>query len=170
MSHPEPWRHEPNRVEWHSSATGRPCLMVRGPRGAWCGYSAVAPSHAWFGQGYRTEGPDCVDVHGGLTYSAPGHGEIRHAQHAPRPDEPYRAWWWFGFDCSHCDDATPQHPERGGTYRDMAFVRAQVESLAEQLDRSDAPARMSPQSRFVVSVALFLVIALAVAFALEARP
>lgn len=51
--------------------------------------------------------------------------------------------WWFGFDCSHCDDYAPKFdvdmrglgPEacQRGVYRDLAYVMAEIESLARQL-------------------------------------
>lgn len=49
-----PWQKEPDRMEWEHK--GLPCLIVRGPVGAWCGYVAVPPSHPWHGIGYS----DCV--------------------------------------------------------------------------------------------------------------
>lgn len=67
-----------------------------------------------------------IDVHGGVTYAdadCPGH-----------PDD--GAGWWIGFDCNHCDDYAPGMPHflaEHGTYRDLEYVTAQTNKLAEQL-------------------------------------
>ena len=58
--------------------------------------------------------------------------------HKPEPGDPDNVWW-FGFDCAHCDDLAPEMLKyrdfsRGiETYRDLAYVRHEVESLAGQL-------------------------------------
>lgn len=47
--------------------------------------------------------------------------------------------WWFGFDCAHCDDLSPKYASYygasfdRGVYRDISYVRSEVESLARQL-------------------------------------
>lgn len=61
------WDDEPDKIQWQDEATGLPCLIVRGPSGALCGYVGVAPGHPWHGKDYD----DCgVDVHGGLTFAS----------------------------------------------------------------------------------------------------
>lgn len=44
--------------------------------------------------------------------------------------------WWLGFDCSHPGDLSPmfvrQWRKLRWPYRDLAYVRAEVESLATQ--------------------------------------
>src|SRR5258708_7790184 len=63
---PGQWLDEPDKIQWQDEATGLPCLVVRGPVGALCGYVGVAPNHSLHGKGYD----DCdVDVHGGLTFA-----------------------------------------------------------------------------------------------------
>lgn len=94
---PGPWDGEPDKVSWTDPATGRPCLAVRNPVGAWCGYVAVDPGHPLHGQDYDV--PDVV-VHGGLTYAAycrEGATEAEGICHVPRPGQPHDVWW-FGFD------------------------------------------------------------------------
>jgi hypothetical protein len=67
-----------------------------------------------------------IGVHGGLTFSG------------WRRDEGGADYWFFGFDCNHGGDFAP-HPSmerismRGGTYRDIRYVRGEVNRLAEQL-------------------------------------
>lgn len=134
---PGPWQDEPDREEWRSH--GFPCLIVRGPIGALCGYVAVEPGHPWHGKGYRDVD---AEVHGSLTYAnaCQEDGEICHV---PGPGERADVWW-LGFDCSHAYDKSPlmssnyarsilgDEPGAYGTYRDIAYVRGEVERLAEQ--------------------------------------
>ena len=139
------WDSEPDKVQWQDAATGLPCLAVRNQRsGNWCGYVGVAEGHKHFGQSY--EEPD-VSVHGGLTFANACHAEAtpdRGICHIPGKGEPDHVWW-FGFDCAHCDDYSPQdkkyeqergypftiHPEE--RYRTLGYVKAECRSLAAQL-------------------------------------
>jgi hypothetical protein len=65
-----PWNDEPDKIQWQDEATGLPCLIVRGPSGALCGYVGVAPDHPWHGKGYDElhEVAD-IEVHWGLTFA-----------------------------------------------------------------------------------------------------
>lgn len=89
---------------------------------------------------FKPEG--MVDVHGGLTYSNECQGSICHT---PREGEAEHLWW-FGFDTAHHMDLVPSmaafekdHEHNlgprilRGEYRDLAYVRAEVEQLAAQL-------------------------------------
>jgi hypothetical protein len=126
-----PWVDEPDREEWRHS--GLPCLITRAPLGNLCGYVAVPPGHPWHGQAY-----DDIDAaaHGGLTYADRCQGNICHVPREGEPDDV----WWLGFDCAHWCDIIPMMastlPAQGGLpdyrYRDLAYVRAEVERLAEQ--------------------------------------
>lgn len=142
-----PWDDEPDRLEWKTAA-GLPGLMVRHPRlGHWCGYVAVPPGHPCHG---RSEGTDYekdangdedylkplpnpvneLNAHGGITYAAACDG---HVCHVPEPGEPDDVWW-LGFDCAHSGDHSPYGtPFAHDTYRDVAYVRGEVEDLAAQL-------------------------------------
>jgi len=82
-----PWQREPDKRQWKDKATGLPCLIVRGPAGALCGYVGVAPDHPLHGKGYSEDkvfpcDDECsedwhyhcsvacrVTVHGGLTFA-----------------------------------------------------------------------------------------------------
>lgn len=127
---PGPWQNEPDRLEFEHA--GLPCLMVRSSLGNWCGYAAVPPGHPFHGQHY--DKPD-VEAHGGLTYGGACAGSICHV---PKPGEPDDVWW-FGFDCAHAYDVVPEIRHRlggifgGDKYRNVVYVRHQVERLAEQL-------------------------------------
>lgn len=135
-----PWMTEPDRVEWRSATQPSfACLIVRGPvMGQLCGYVGVPPGHRWHGKGMHE--PD-VDVHGGLTFAA-GCDEDGHICHVAQPGEPGEVWW-LGFDCGHCFDFIYMRPlfrESGlfellgneEQYRDIEYVRAEVERLAAQ--------------------------------------
>lgn len=152
-----PWQDEPDRVEFEHA--GLPCLIVRGPQGSFCGYVAVSEGHPYFEQSYDSAD---VDVHGGLTYADHCHG---HICHVPKPGEPDNVWW-LGFDCAHSGDYSPKYggeywgkgypwPDHkydhaaqlvahetdwcAEVYRDEAYVRREVEKLAQQLaDRKGA--------------------------------
>lgn len=146
---PEPWETEEDRYEWRDERTGLPCLIVRNPEGALCGYVAVPPGHPWHGVAYSDcmSTPRCAEpwcehlpqerlrVHGGLTYSGRCEGYICHVPAPGAPDDV----WWFGFDCAHAGDLVPRlseiYPgERWHCeYRDVTYVRAEVALLAEQL-------------------------------------
>jgi hypothetical protein len=129
---PGPWQSEPDRLEWRYRGT--PCLIVRGPIGALCGYVAVPPGHPWHGVDYeKVDAP----AHGGLTYSDRCQ-ENGFVCHTPQEGEPAEVWW-LGFDCAHANDLSPAYMALGArlrfqwqTYRDLAYVRREVERLADQ--------------------------------------
>ncbi len=129
---PGPWQDEPDRVEFEH--LGFPCLIIRQAHsGGLCGYVAVPPGHPWHGVDFAGCASDVEhpDVHGGVTYS-------RKCCHVPKPGEPDDVWW-LGFDHAHCDDLSPRdandpdsRTRHFETYRDIAYVRQGVESLARQ--------------------------------------
>lgn len=83
-----------------------------------------------------------LDCHGGVTFAGGCSGSICHT---PAPGEPENMWW-FGFDTAHAGDLAPglvatlrkigspfSHDE--DVYRDVAYVQAGANELAEQLAR-----------------------------------
>lgn len=150
------WDGEPDKIQWRDEATGLPCLIVRSPLGALCGYVGVTNAHAWHGKDYSdaigTCSDDCSDgyhyghaidslirVHGGLTFSdrcSPGEDESRGICHVPEPGEPDHVWW-FGFDCGHHRDLVPGvdagYRSYDGCYKNISYVRREVTLLAAQL-------------------------------------
>jgi len=131
------WDDEPDKVQWQDEATGLPCLIVRGPVGALCGYVGVSEGHPLFGVDYENVN---VEVHGGLTFSdfcQHSDDPSRGICHVPGPGEPDRVWW-LGFDCAHAWDIAPVYwsADRYGweaSYKPLAYVKSQVTKLAEQL-------------------------------------
>lgn len=60
------WVAEPDKKQWKDPTTGLPCLIVRNPVGALCGYVGVPNGHPAYGKDYDDVE---VDVHGGLTFA-----------------------------------------------------------------------------------------------------
>jgi len=117
------WDNEPDRVEWADEKTGLPCLVVRGPLGALCGYVGVPKGHPLYR--VKREALPNLDVHGGINYAKRGVFVICHAKrNDPR--------WWLGFDCGHMQDLVP------GFEPIMKRVDAEMEA------KGIGPARFGP--------------------------
>lgn len=140
-----PWQSEPDKKQWQDMATGLPCLIVRAPSGALCGYAGVDQQHLFHGKSYMDI--DHLECHGGLTFSESCHPNETPETgicHITGPDEPDHVWW-LGFDCAHCNDLTPGSDAlmrsvlgnaaflSHGVYRDFSYVTQQVTQLAQQL-------------------------------------
>lgn len=145
-----PWRDEPDKVSWTDPATGRPCLIHRGPGGALCGYAAVDPGHPLHGVGFTDDTLPDLEVHGGVTYAdrcQDTPDESSGICHVPAPGAPHDVWW-FGFHCAGFRDLEPASAAylakalpmedtclwHSDVYRDVAYVIGQCEALARQLD------------------------------------
>jgi hypothetical protein len=143
---PGPWQSEPDKMQWEDPTTGLPCLIHRNGMGSLCGYVGVPRGHPYYGSSYD-DVP--VDVHGGLTYAAkcdPGASEEHGICHVVRPGEPDDVWW-FGFDCAHAGDLSPEMEANlkslqmpsiskawgSDRYRDVPYVIGEVTMLAHQL-------------------------------------
>lgn len=134
-----PWDDEPDRIQF-KTLVGLPGLIVRNRLGSLCGYAAVGAGHPLYKKRYDDVD---VDVHGGLTF-ADKCQEDGPICHVPEPGESDDVWW-FGFDCGHWQDISPAmeaselkygfDPIRTEhtSYKTVAYVRAEVETLAEQL-------------------------------------
>jgi len=127
---PGPWDDEPNVLEL--TINNFECAIVRAYMGHLCGYVLIPKDHpaAPFGLYLSYD----LSVHSGLTYCAETAKGI-----------------WIGFDCAHFEDLVPTrsrvdplhwlvrglsqydfHP--GAVYRDISYVKAQLESLTSQLN------------------------------------
>jgi hypothetical protein len=123
------WKREPDVMSFEHA--GLKCYMTRHSAkqglGHWCGYVEVPEWSHLFGVNYDEGAVSDVEVHGGLTFSDPAHWLS--------PE----SGWWFGFDCAHASDLVPGMFEKygveipGAVYRNVAYVEAEVKSLAEQL-------------------------------------
>lgn len=136
-----PWQAEPDKLQWKTRA-GLVGLIVRSiSSGGLCGYVGVPPGHPVHGKDYSDVD---ADVHGGLTFGSgcsPG-GLVCHVAERGEPEHVF----WFGFDCAHSGDLSPAQEaffrsrlpglargEEFCVYRDVRYVRREVERLAEQL-------------------------------------
>lgn len=138
-----PWQDEPDKRQWRDPETGLPCLIVRNGAGALCGYVGVSEGHPAYLKDYNDVD---VSVHGGLTFAGGcSHGDdpAKGICHKPGDGAP-DAVHWLGFDTAHSGDFCPKFDTemremlqrlagRPDVYRDMAYVTAEVASLAKQL-------------------------------------
>ena len=140
-----PWQDEPDKMQFPDPESGLPCLIVRNPQGALCGYVGVSEGHHYYKKdGYEFD----LSVHGGITFTSmcsPGDDESHGICHTPGPGEPDHVWW-LGFDCAHAWDVCPKMnadlraaglhhygADNDDVYRDIAYVKSQIASLAKQL-------------------------------------
>lgn len=114
-----PWDDEPDSLDWTDEATGLLCYIVRNQHsGSLLGYVRVPTGHPCHGKHY-----DDIDInaHGGLTFSG---------------DKKRDGDYWIGFDCAHINDLIPGvrgFCERDATYKNIAYVRRECESIARQI-------------------------------------
>lgn len=112
---------------WEAEIEGYFCCARRNNAKAWCGYVRVPVEHPMIPN-------DNLDCHGGITWSQ---------SMAPWMSEEDKGWFWYGFDCSHYLDLTPEQVfkstiERDDfysdyTYRTLEYVKQNVTELAHQL-------------------------------------
>ncbi len=120
------WEQEPDELDWQDG--GYKCAIRRVREiGHLCGYVGIPLDHELAGIHY--DAMLNVDVHGGLTYSREGEGSL---------DSGY---WWFGFDCAHHGDFSPETAALLGrdcrpdeTYRNVEFVKHEIKGLIFELD------------------------------------
>ncbi len=135
------WDDEPDKMQWQDEATGYPCLIHRNTMGALCGYVGVSPGHPFYDKSY-SGAPEDLDVHGSFTYAAfceDTRCEDTGVCHVVEEGEEEKVWW-LGFDCNHCMDFAPgktKYPGlvqiSGETYKNIAYVKAEIRSVARQL-------------------------------------
>ena len=131
---PGPWTEESDKKQWRDESTGLPCLIVRHPNlGHLCGYVGVTYKHPAFQKDCDALEIQCIQCHGGLTYSGLCQGEICHKVD---PGEDDRVWW-LGFDCGHSWDLSPFVSMylglSEGSYKDFGYVTRECQRLAKQL-------------------------------------
>lgn len=97
-------------------------VIMRGPASVNC-YLGVPMAHPLAGKPYDDIPIEC---HGGLTYAAPGNDKIGL--------DP--AFYWYGYDYSHCDDLS-FYELKTGTNRERYLIRT-GKAWTPEMVRSDA--------------------------------
>jgi hypothetical protein len=132
-----PWEHEPDHEEWVHELSGYKCTIWRHPtHGQLNGYVAIPKGHKCYGRG--DDDVLNVIVHGGLTYAS---------------EDKETNEWVVGFDTNHAGDFAPKMMQtilqyssmddfehemaHRGVYRQWAWVKEEVCSLARQLKLLD---------------------------------
>lgn len=142
------WDSEPDKMQWEDEETRLPCLIRRGPMGAWCGYVALPRSHPFYKKQFEHCDNEPINVHGGLTFSNVCSDDKEHGI-CHDVDGKEEKVWWLGFDCGHLGDL---HPKMGsipsnvnifasGTYRDISYAKAETTTLARQLKQVETEAK-----------------------------
>lgn len=127
------WQSEPDKVQYKDPNTSYPCLIMRNELGALCGYVGVTEEHPLFAIGPNrvlddnSYPEDRLVVHGGVTF----------ASFCQEDNAEHDRVFWYGFDCCHWDDLVPTFSIAASapsdTYKNVAYVKEQVASLALQL-------------------------------------
>ena len=137
-----PWETEPDNAEWEDKVTGYKCRITRHDKFKHlCGYVGIPNNHPSWGKNYNDVD---VQVHGGLTFS--------------EADDDDKLTWWFGFDCAHAGDISPEllislididryTPDRTEVYRTWDYVENEVRELVRQLRDEDSLANQIPNFR-----------------------
>lgn len=114
---------------------GLECLILRHSElKHLCGYVGISLDMLTEAEKNRSYEDWDIDCHGGLTFGALGNDDSKWK----------KGYLWLGFDCAHLGDVVPStdytqtdytHRDSISTYKDMAFVDAQLRSMCEQLRR-----------------------------------
>lgn len=122
---------------------GIKCSIIRNSLGVLCGYIDLTEDFPEYGNSYYDLHLYC---HGGLNFS-----------------QQNGKYWRIGFDCGHSSDIVPKMIELNkiirishnildekNTYKDMAYVEAEIMYLIEQLDTTKHDIRVNRESKLKV--------------------
>ncbi len=136
---PGMWATEPDYIAYIDAETTYPMVAKRNLVGVFVGFVGIDERHPLYMQPLSSEEFDFIDVHNGAPTFA-----------AFLPDEsvnfsPPKKLWWVGFDCMHDTDFCPYKTATGRPrrrskkeeYRDLNYVKEQLEFLASQLATFD---------------------------------
>ena len=135
------WKAEPDRRQWLDEESGYPCLILRNPIGALCGYVGVPSGHFAYGKHFNVVDVD-IRVHGGVTFASNSSHVSGGVYLEVDPGESEDVYW-LGFHCGHMGDRCPRVEMHivapraivtvPGTYRDINYVTQECHRLAMQL-------------------------------------
>jgi hypothetical protein len=128
MTKEQEWLSEPNILAWIYK--GYDCLIVRDEEfGNLCGYVGLKSDHPWWGKDTDDDEIYDIDVHGQIAWAS---------QINPIPRNAYNDIWWLGFHGAAGRDYRPYYKNNwpDGTYRNMAFMKAECEKLVRQCERA----------------------------------
>lgn len=137
---PGVWLREPDFVKW--KAYGLECVAIRDMTlGMWRGFVGVPSTHKAFSKKYE----DIINEEWGLSLNV--HGGISLTGKLPtKYKDLNKDVWWIGFACTHGEDLMPlvkidrSDPLMAQivnmqSYKDIKFVRKEINILAKQLCR-----------------------------------
>jgi hypothetical protein len=108
-----------------------PCIIARGYiTGALNGYIAIKKNSSFLAYMNYDNITDFISVHGGFTFTSEGGKDIWY-----KYDDERNELFWIGFDCGHTFDFTPYVPSFQGTYKDINYVKNEIESVVDQLEK-----------------------------------
>ena len=116
-----PWDDEPDTLEFIDDFTGMECEIKRNFMGSLCGYVGIAPEHPYYGKTYSDPLLKKLDMHDGLTCSRRLNNKF-----------------WIELNCGHHGDLHPSQASmptapKNVTYKDIAYVKRELEHLAFNL-------------------------------------
>jgi hypothetical protein len=125
MENLKPWETEVDYSEWVDTETKYSCVIKRSATtGALCGYVGLPEGHVFYKGPHWGRLCSAIYAHGGITFIG---------SNICRPSGEALTGRYIGFDCAHDGDLCPKRDELNGIYRDYAFVKHEVESVARQL-------------------------------------
>lgn len=139
-----PWLDEPDFLQFQGPG-GYLCQISRGHADCLCGYVALPLTHPLAGKPFTDID---IRVHAGWTFSD---------DHFPRKRS--KSQWVIGFSCSTIEDYVPFLPAQAQyilermveavgrpkpTYKDISFVRAELERVCKELALLAIPQKETP--------------------------
>lgn len=157
------WDDEKDVYAFLDEETGLPCMIIRSQFGALNGYVAIPEGHPLHGEtsvdGQVHGGVTWTSESLYIPYLPKAaieyceeHARIPKDDSYQRLEVGIKGFWWLGFDCGHYGDLQPgltamlvscskrpsstfQSLTEGQTYKNLDYVRGQVEKLARELHK-----------------------------------
>lgn len=118
----EPWKGEPDKIEWQDVDTGYFCRITRGYFKHLIACVCIPPEHPLSMLHHNEIKLDDSPIHGGICFSGMNYDKCQ---------------WEFGFHCDHEGDYSLR--TNIGIYRNINYVIDNIERLADLLKANDKP-------------------------------